>query len=81
MDVGLYHIILVWFVPSVYPKSSISTPRHCYHGVRIHSYIHPQHGKVIKHFIYTLDECLVQFGVDLGLYHVILVWFVPSEYP
>ena len=61
--------------------SSISTPLHCYYGVRIHLYVHPQHGKVIKHIIYTLDEIINQSEVDPGLYHVLLVWFVPSAYP
>ena len=78
---GLNHVILVWFVPRLYPKSAISTALHCYYGIRIHSYVHPQHGKVLKHFIYTLDERLIQSGVALGLYRVILVWFVPSVFP
>jgi hypothetical protein len=64
---------LLWFVPHVYQKSDISTPLHCYYGVRIHSYDHPQHGKVLKHFIYTLDESIIQSEVDLGIYHVILI--------
>ena len=82
MDLGLYHVILVWFVPSVYPKSaSSSTPLNCYYGIRIHSYVNPQHGKVLKHFIYILDESLIQPGVALGLNHVILVWIVPSVFP
>ena len=54
----LNHVILVWFVPSVYPKSASFTPLHCYYGVRIHPYDNPLHGKVIKHFIYALDESL-----------------------
>jgi hypothetical protein len=81
VDLSLFHIILVWFVPSVYPKSSISTPLHCYYGVRIQSYDHPLHGKVLQHFIHTLDESIIQSGVDLGLDYVILVWFVLSVYP
>ena len=81
MDLGLYHVILVWFVPSVYPKSAISTPLHCYYGVRIHSYVHPQHGKVLNHFIFILDESLIQSRVNLGLNHVIVLWFVLSDYP
>ena len=81
LALGLNHVILVWFVPSVYPKSAISTPLHCYYGVRIHSHVHPQHGKVLNHFIFTFDESLIQVGVDLGLNHVILVWFVPQCLP
>ena len=81
MALGLNHVILVWFVASVYPKSASSSPLHCYYGIRIHSYIHPKHGKVLKNLIYTLDESLIQSGVALGLNHVILVWFVPSVYP
>ena len=81
MALGLNHVILVWIVPSVFPKSASSIPLHCYYGIRIHSYVHPQHGKVLKHFIYTLDERLIQSGVALVLNHVILVWFVPSVYP
>ena len=41
------------FVPSDYPKSASATPLHCYYGIRIHSYVHPQYGKVLKFFIYT----------------------------
>jgi hypothetical protein len=73
VDLGLYHVILVWFVLSVYPKLEISNLVHCYYGMRIHSYLDPQHEKVLTHFIYTLDESLIQSGVDLGLYHVIVV--------
>ena len=80
VNLGLNHVIVLWFVLSDYPKSAISTPLHCYYGVRIHSHVHPQHGKVLKHFIYTLDESLIQSGVNLGLNHVIVVWFVPSVY-
>ena len=81
MDLGLYHVILMWFVPSVYPKSAIYTPLHRYYGIRIHSYVHPQHGKVRKHFIYTLDESVIQSGVSLGFNHATVVWIVPSVYP
>ena len=82
MDLAIYHVILVWIVPSVYPKSACSsTPLHCYYGIRIHSCVNPHHGKVLKHFKYTLDESLIQSGVALGLNHVILVWFVASVYP
>ena len=81
VDLGLNHLILVWFVPSVYQKSAISTPLHCYYGVRIHSYVHPQHGKVLNHFIFILDESLIQSGVNFGLNHVIVLWFVLSDYP
>ena len=80
VNLGLNHVIVLWFVLSDYPKSAISTPLHCYYGVRIHSHVHPQHGKVLKHFIYTLDESLIQSRVNLGLNHVIVVWFVPSVY-
>ena len=80
VSLGLNQAIVVWFVTSVYQKSAISTPLHCYYGVWIHSYVHPQHRKLLKHFIYTLDETLIQYRVDLGLYHVILVLFVPSVY-
>ena len=75
------HVLLVWFVPSDYPKSATSTPLHCYYGVRIHPYHYPLHGKLFKHFIYALDESLIQSGVALVLNHVILVWFVLSVYP
>ena len=81
MALVLNHVILVWFVPSVYPKSETSTPLHCNYGVRIHPYHHPLHGKLFKHFIYALDESLIQSGVALVLNHVILVWFVLSVYP
>ena len=80
VNLGLNHVIVVRFKLSDYPKSAISTPHHCYYGLRIHSHVHPQHKKVLKHLIYTIDKSLIQFGVDLGLYHVILVWFVPSVY-
>jgi hypothetical protein len=54
-------------------NKKISNPVHCYYGTRIHSYLDPQHEKVLTHFIYTLEESLIQSGVDLGLYHVIVV--------
>ena len=38
------------------------------------------HGKVLKHFIYTLDGSIIQAEVALGLNHVIVVWFEPSCY-
>ena len=57
----------------VFTQNHQFLPPHCYYGVRIHSYVHPQHGKVIKHFIYTLDESIIQSEVDLGIYHVILI--------
>jgi hypothetical protein len=75
------HVILVWFVPSDYPKSATYTPLLCYYGVRIHPYHHPLDGKLFKHFIYALDESLIQSGVALVLNHVILLLFVPSVYP
>jgi hypothetical protein len=81
VDLVLNYVILVWFVPSVYPQSESFIYLHCIYGVRIHSYVHPQHGKVLKHFIYTLDEKLIQSVVALVLNHVILEWFVPSVYP
>ena len=71
MDLVLNHVILVWFVPSVYPKSASFTYLHCYDGVRIHTYVHPLHGNVLKHFIYTLDGSVTQSEVALCLqpYH------------
>ena len=36
---------------------------------------------MLKHFIYTLDEIVIQSEVALGLNHVIVVWFEPNCYP
>ena len=49
-------------------------------GLEIHPYGHPLHGKVLKHFIYTLDGSVIQSEVALCLNHIIVVWFVPSCY-
>ena len=50
-------------------------------GLEIHPYGHPLHGKVLKHFMYTLNGSAIQSEVALGLNHVIVVWFEPNCYP
>ena len=81
MVLGLNHVIVVWFVPHCYPGSENSTHIHSFDGLGIHPYGHPLHGKVLKHFIYTLDGSVIQSEVALCLNHVIVVWFVSSCYP
>ena len=81
MVLGLNHVIVVWFVPHCYPGSANSTHIHSFDGLGIHPYGHPLHGKVLKHFIYTLDGSVIQSEVALGLNHVIVVLFEPSCYP
>ena len=78
MVLGLNHVIVVWFVPHCYPGSANSTHIHSFDGLGIHPYGHPLHGKVLKHFIYTLDGSVIQSELALCLNHIIVEWFVPS---
>ena len=60
MAICLSHVIVVWFVPSCYPGLSSFTHLHYFDVLGIHPYGHPLHGKVLKHFIYTLDGSVIQ---------------------
>ena len=43
---------------------------HMYNNsVRVHPYAHPQHMKVLKHFIYLQYGCGMQFGTSCSLNH------------
>ncbi len=42
---------------------------HRYNSVRVHPYAHPQHMKVLKHFLYIQYECGMQSVVIYSLNH------------
>jgi hypothetical protein len=53
-----------------YPNFSKLDPHlHMYNSVRVHSYVHPQHMKVLNHFIYIQYGCGVQSVVVYSLNH------------
>ena len=66
----LNHVIVVWFVPSCYPGLASFTHLHYFDVLGIHPYVDPLHGKVIKHFIFTLDGSAIKSEVALGLNNV-----------
>ena len=43
---------------SIFPK--IHPHLHMYYGIRVHPYAHPQHLKVLKHFVYIQYGCGIQ---------------------
>ena len=45
-------VVVVYYVPSCDPDSASSVHLHGFDEVRMHSYDHSLHWKVIKHFIY-----------------------------
>jgi len=47
----------------VFPK--IHPPLHMYYGIRVYPYAHPQHLKVLKHFVYIQYGCGMQ---SMGVY-------------
>ena len=42
---------------------------HMYYGIRVYSYAHPQHLKVLKHFVYIQYGCGMQSKGVFSLYH------------
>ena len=58
----------IWALP--YPNFSKFGPHlHMCNSVRVHSYVHPQHIKVLNHFIYIQYGCGVQSVVVYSLNH------------
>ncbi len=52
-----YNIILAWPYP-IFPKTHPHLPK--YYNIRMHPYAHPQHLKVLKHFVYIQYWCGMQ---------------------
>ncbi len=66
VDSSLNHVVVVWFVPISCPEFAICHSAH-FHGfytVRMHPYVHPLHGKGLKHFIHTDKGSVIQSEVD-----------------
>ncbi len=58
----------IWALP--YPNFPKFGPHlHRYNRVRVHSYAHPQHMKVLNHFLYIQYECEMQSGMVYSLNH------------
>ncbi len=58
----------IWAPP--YPNFSKFGPHlHMYSPVRVHSYAHPQHMKVLNHFLYIQYGCGMQSGMVHSLNH------------
>ena len=63
-----------WFttstMTSLWPKNSkFRPPMHIYNCVRLYSYTHPQHVKMLKLFIYIQHGCGIQSAVVSSLFH------------
>jgi hypothetical protein len=50
-------VVVVYFVPICEPDSASSVHLHGFDEVRMYSYDHSLHWKVIKHFIYIMWKC------------------------
>ena len=58
----------IWALP--YPNFPNFGPHlHMYDHVRVHPYAHPQHMKVLNHFIYIQYGCGMQSGMVYSLNH------------
>jgi hypothetical protein len=53
-----HHNIIQTQPYSIFPK--IHPHLHMYYGIRVHPYAHPQHLKVLKHFLYIQYGCGIQ---------------------
>ncbi len=63
-----WHHNVIWALP--YPNFSKFCPHlHRYNSVRVHPYTHPQHMKVLKHFLYIQYGCGMQSVVVYSLNH------------
>jgi hypothetical protein len=68
MNSFAFLFVLVWAPP--YPNLPKFGPHlHRYTSVRVHPYAHPQHMKVLKHFIYMQYGCGMQSVVVYSLNH------------
>ena len=62
-----YHIVF-WAQP--FPNFPNFAPTcTCNYGQRVHPYAHPQHLKLLKHFVYIQYECGMQSAVLCSLNH------------
>jgi hypothetical protein len=61
---GTDYVILVWFVYSCYPGPASLTHLHGFDEVRMHTYGHPLHWKVLKYFIYHSSRCCDNLDSD-----------------
>ncbi len=60
-----FGLLMTPFLAKIWPS-----PMHRYNSKRVHLYAHPQHMKVLKHFIYIQYGCGVQSAVVFGLSNV-----------
>ena len=79
------HPISPWFVAWDLPRSLANSKSlvnlSSHYVLRTHPYAHPQHMKVVKHFVYVWHWCEIDLGWVYSLNHRISPWFVAWELP